>query len=186
MPKIFGTSLDKYNKSCSAPHQKSRKIEFAFFRFIYDFLENLQDSAIWIYYWRCSFAPRILQRTKTSQLCPWFTRKTLGRSGASNWVPSPSRRRGSPDSAGSGGAFGRGGGGTRPQAHLGRRVDQSLGGDDSGGGARRRPAMTVAAARGNGEEGARLGNAPPGAVLRILRKVLTRAVAKRASKAAAC
>jgi hypothetical protein len=46
MPKIFGTSLDKYNKSSSAPHQESRKIEVEFFRFFYDFQENLQDSAI--------------------------------------------------------------------------------------------------------------------------------------------
>jgi hypothetical protein len=30
MPKIFGNSLGEYNKSCSAPHQESRKIEFAF------------------------------------------------------------------------------------------------------------------------------------------------------------
>jgi hypothetical protein len=31
MPKIFANNLDKYNKSCSAPHQESSKIEFAVF-----------------------------------------------------------------------------------------------------------------------------------------------------------
>jgi hypothetical protein len=56
MPKLFGTSLDKYNKSCRAPHQESSKIEFAFFQIFYDFLEILQDSTIWIHYWRCTFA----------------------------------------------------------------------------------------------------------------------------------
>jgi hypothetical protein len=45
MPKILWNSLGEYNKSCSAPHQKSRKIEFAFFRIFYDFLEILQTSA---------------------------------------------------------------------------------------------------------------------------------------------
>jgi hypothetical protein len=43
-------SLGEYNKSCSAPHQESSKIEFAIFRMFYDFLENLQDQAIWVYY----------------------------------------------------------------------------------------------------------------------------------------
>jgi hypothetical protein len=33
MPKISGTSLDKFNKNCSTLHQESRKIEFAFFDF---------------------------------------------------------------------------------------------------------------------------------------------------------
>jgi hypothetical protein len=46
MPKTLENYLDKYNKSCSALHQESTKIEFAFFLFFYNFLENLQDSAI--------------------------------------------------------------------------------------------------------------------------------------------
>jgi hypothetical protein len=61
-----------------------------------------------------------------------------------------------------------------------------LGSGGSGEGAQRRPAVTAAATRGDGEEGAWLGNARPGAVLRVLGKVLTRVVAKRVSKAAAC
>jgi hypothetical protein len=46
MLKIFGNSLDKYYKSCSAPHEKSNKIEFVVFQILYDFIEILQDSAI--------------------------------------------------------------------------------------------------------------------------------------------
>jgi hypothetical protein len=46
--------------------------------------------------------------------------------------------------------------------------------------------VATAAARGDGEEDSQLGNARAGAVLRVLGKVLTRAVAKRASKAVAC
>jgi hypothetical protein len=37
---------------------------------------------------------------------------------ACNWVPRPIGWRGSPDFAGSGGAFGWGGGGARPRAHY--------------------------------------------------------------------
>jgi hypothetical protein len=39
MPKILENILGEYNKSCSAPHQESSKIEFAIFRIFYDFLE---------------------------------------------------------------------------------------------------------------------------------------------------
>jgi hypothetical protein len=49
MPKILGTSLGEYNKSCSAPHQESSKIEFAIVRIVYKFLENLQVLEICIY-----------------------------------------------------------------------------------------------------------------------------------------
>jgi hypothetical protein len=34
MPKISRNILGEYNKSCSAPHQESRKIEFAIFRIL--------------------------------------------------------------------------------------------------------------------------------------------------------
>jgi hypothetical protein len=50
MPKILGNSLDKFNDSCSTHHQESSKIEFAFFRIIYDLLEILQESAKVFYY----------------------------------------------------------------------------------------------------------------------------------------
>jgi hypothetical protein len=75
MPKLSRNSLCEYNKSCSAQLKESSKIELAFFRIFYDFLEILQVSVICIHYWRCCFASRTLQRTKTSQLCPWFTKK---------------------------------------------------------------------------------------------------------------
>jgi hypothetical protein len=41
MQKLSGNSLDKFNKSCRALHEKCNKIEFAFFRFFYDFLGTL-------------------------------------------------------------------------------------------------------------------------------------------------
>jgi hypothetical protein len=50
MPKIPENSIDKFNKSCSTLHREPSKIEFAFFRFFYDFLEILQDSANVLYY----------------------------------------------------------------------------------------------------------------------------------------
>jgi hypothetical protein len=84
MPKLSGNSLDKFNKSCIALHQTSRKVDFAFFRFFYDFLETLQESAIWLYYWRCTFTLGTLQRTKASHSCPWFTEKPSERFGACN------------------------------------------------------------------------------------------------------
>jgi hypothetical protein len=66
--------------------------------------------------------------------------------GASNWVPKPTWRRGLPDFAGSGGAFGWGGGGARPRAHLGPGGGRSWGGGVAGEGARRRPAVAAAVA----------------------------------------
>jgi hypothetical protein len=79
--------------------------------------------------------------------------------GASNWVPRPTWQCGSPDFVGSWGAFGRGGGGARPRAHLGPGGGRSWGGGVADEGARRRAAVTAAAAWGDGEEGAGLGNA---------------------------
>jgi hypothetical protein len=106
--------------------------------------------------------------------------------GACNWVPRPKGRHGSPDFADSGGAFGWGGGGARPRAHLGHCGGRSWGGGVAGEGARQGPAVPAAADCGSGERGATPGNAWHGAVLPIPREVLMRAVAKRASMAAAC
>jgi hypothetical protein len=50
MLKISRNSLGEYNKSCSTPHQESRKIEFVIFRIFYDFLEILQVLANVLYY----------------------------------------------------------------------------------------------------------------------------------------
>jgi hypothetical protein len=60
----------EYNKSCSIFHNESNKISFAFFWIFYDFLCILQNSAKRIYYWRCIFATRPLERFRTAQLGP--------------------------------------------------------------------------------------------------------------------
>jgi hypothetical protein len=76
MLKISRNTLGEYNRSCSCPHQEPREIGFAFFCFSYDFLENLQDSANWVYYWSYSFSIRPLELSAGSQPCPYFTVKT--------------------------------------------------------------------------------------------------------------
>jgi hypothetical protein len=45
MQKPLGTSSGKNIKSCRIFHNESNKIGFAFFRFFYDFLRNLQEPA---------------------------------------------------------------------------------------------------------------------------------------------
>jgi hypothetical protein len=59
---VSGTSLGKNNKSCRIFQNESNKIEFAFFLFFYDFLRNLQVSAIHKYYFNYQFAVRPLKR----------------------------------------------------------------------------------------------------------------------------
>jgi hypothetical protein len=44
MQKLSGTSSGKNNKSCRIFYNESKKIEFAFFWFFYDFLHILQDQ----------------------------------------------------------------------------------------------------------------------------------------------
>jgi hypothetical protein len=78
MLKISRNRLGEYNKSCSTTHQESRKIGFAFFWFSYDFLENLQDSAIWMYYWRCIFTQGPLEFFRVSQNYPSFALRPSG------------------------------------------------------------------------------------------------------------
>jgi hypothetical protein len=120
----------EYNKSCSIFHNESNKIYFAFFWIFYNFLYILQISANWIYYWRCNFATRPLERFRTTQLGP----STHGTAGSPEiWRL---RRRSWP---------GKGSGG--PQAHLGRVGARRLGGEGTNGGVRRWLAATAAAAR---------------------------------------
>jgi hypothetical protein len=45
MQQLSGKSIEKFYKRCSVFHQESTKIEFAFIRMFYDFLEILQESA---------------------------------------------------------------------------------------------------------------------------------------------
>jgi hypothetical protein len=146
MLKISGNNLDKFNKSCSALHQKYKKIDFAFFLFFYDFLEILQESAIWLNYWRCTFTPGSLQRTKASRPCPWFTEKPSERFGSLQCGPWPWGRCGSAKSGEAGGASGRVGAQGGGHSHLGLTCTRSLGGRTPDGGARQWPAVTTAVA----------------------------------------
>jgi hypothetical protein len=45
MQKLTGISSGKNNKSCRIFHIESNKIGFEFFRFFYNFLRNLQETA---------------------------------------------------------------------------------------------------------------------------------------------
>jgi hypothetical protein len=116
--KISRNGLGEYNKSCSSPHQESRKIKFAFVWFSYDFLENLQDSAIWIYYWRCAYAPRPLELSeshnsvRSSHPGPWKEKEPY------NWVLAAGHRRSGLDSDEAALGLGRGTAGRRFRAHL--------------------------------------------------------------------
>jgi hypothetical protein len=151
MPKISGNSLYKFNKSCNALHQESNKIEFAIFWFFDDFLEILQESAKSFYYWRCTFTPGTLQRTKALQPCPWFTEKPSERGGGLQCGPWPWGRRGSANSGEAGGAPGRAGVRGRGHAHLGLVGARSLGGKAPDGGAWRWLAVTAVVGSGFGE-----------------------------------
>jgi hypothetical protein len=77
MQKLSLTSLGKNNKSCSIFHNEPNKIWFAFFWILYDFLQNLQDSAKQQYYLRFTFAPGSLELFSHSHRCPRFTLRTL-------------------------------------------------------------------------------------------------------------
>jgi hypothetical protein len=69
----------KNNKSCRIFHNRSNKIEFAFFWNYHDFIRNLQESAKHLHYLRFTFAPGSLGLFDTSQICPWFTKNSLER-----------------------------------------------------------------------------------------------------------
>jgi hypothetical protein len=71
-------------------------------------------------------------------------------SGPRNWVPRPWEAAAPAEIRLAGRAPGRGGGGARSQAHLGRGEDRGSSGDSSGGGARRRSAVAPAASCGSG------------------------------------
>jgi hypothetical protein len=76
MQKLSGTSLGKNKKSCRIFHNKSNKIEFAFFWFFYDFLRILQESAKWLYYLRFTSAAGSLESFRFLQICLYFADKT--------------------------------------------------------------------------------------------------------------
>jgi hypothetical protein len=86
MHNLWGTSLDKYNKSYSSIHLESNKIGFAFFRMLYDFLCILEDSAKWLYYLGCRFArksPEVLRSYDSAIGLRFGPQKDLG---LRNWT----------------------------------------------------------------------------------------------------
>jgi hypothetical protein len=122
MPKISGNSLDKFNRSCSTLHQESNKIEFAIFRFFYDFLEVLQESANVLYYWRQGFALRPLEWFNLSQPYPRFTNNPLERKRTLQLGPWHGEAATPAGFRRAAGAPGQGGSGAWPHAHLRPRV----------------------------------------------------------------
>jgi hypothetical protein len=148
MPKIPGNGVVKFNKSCSALHEESNKIEFAFFRCFYDFLEILQESEIWLNYWRCTFQPRPLEVFKVSHKHPSRAPRPSGKTQSSHICPYAAgwaRRRRWP--AGPGHQAAR----DPLGAHLGSIGGVGRRGPGSSEDARRR--STVAAATGCGSGG---------------------------------
>jgi hypothetical protein len=79
MHKLSLNNLDKYNKSCITFHLESKKIGFAFFWFLYDFVWNLQVSAKVKHYLRTHFAQRSLEVFDSLQKCPWFALRSSER-----------------------------------------------------------------------------------------------------------
>jgi hypothetical protein len=108
---------------------------------------------------------KVPELSSTSQICPWFTKITLERSGSPQLGPWGQPRRSSPESGEAGGAPGRKGGGEGSRAHpssillVGREVWWS------GGGAWRHPASVAAAVGNSGEARAELGNTWRGKLL---------------------
>jgi hypothetical protein len=70
MQKLSGISSGPNNKSCSIIHHESNKTGFAFFRFLYDFLRNLQVLGNPFYYWSSPFAVGTLERMLALQCGP--------------------------------------------------------------------------------------------------------------------
>jgi hypothetical protein len=87
MPKISRNSLGEYNKSCSTPQLEPSKIEFAIFRILYNFLENLQESAKWLYYWSFTFPHGPPEHFNDSHKYPSLALRPLGKSQSSHPYP---------------------------------------------------------------------------------------------------
>jgi hypothetical protein len=71
MQTLTGISSGKNNKSCRIIHNRSNQIGFAFFRFVCNFLRNLQGTGNSLYYWSYPFAGRPSKRSLVSQCGPW-------------------------------------------------------------------------------------------------------------------
>jgi hypothetical protein len=137
MQHLSGTSSGKNNKSCGIFHHESKKIEFAFFCFLYSFLRILQDSAKQQYYLRFTFAPGSLERFGILQICLWFPKNTLETLDSLQCRPWHRGWCGRPEFRRAGGALGRGRGEEELGAHLGPRCVLLRDGEADGEGARR-------------------------------------------------
>jgi hypothetical protein len=74
MQNLSGICSGKNNRSCRIIHKESNKIGFAFFRFFYDFIRNLQDTAKALLLFGLPIAGRPSKRTSVSQCGPWAGR----------------------------------------------------------------------------------------------------------------
>jgi hypothetical protein len=144
MPKIFGNSLGNYNKSYCTFHQESNKIGFAFFWIFYDFLQNLQVSAINQTLFKMQVSTKPLKVLDSLRVGPWFADRPLEKTGDSQLGPqAPAgggptkfRRTGSRDRSGAGGGWSAG--------SLGSISTGGWGGSGAGGVVRRRRPLSAA------------------------------------------
>jgi hypothetical protein len=83
MQKLSGTSSGKNNKSCRIIHHEPKKICFAFFRFFYDFLRNLQETGKSLLLFELPFCREALGKNLSLAMRP------LGRPGQFRWGSSP-------------------------------------------------------------------------------------------------
>jgi hypothetical protein len=144
MQKLSGNSSSKNNKCCSVFHHESYKIGFAFFWIFYDFLWILQESTKWLYYLRCGFADRPLEKLWFSQIYPRFAFKTLERLQTLQCHPSGRWRRGRRNSGEAGGLGQAGAGAEWSWGSLGPVWGFGWSGSAAGDGVkRRRPAAAA-------------------------------------------
>jgi hypothetical protein len=129
MQKLTGISSGQNNKSCRIIHHEPNKIGFAFFRFFYDFIRNLQESGNHFYYWSSPFAAGTLERNFSLQCGPWRP----GSGGPAKFWPTAGRGR---PGMGGGGSLG-------PRGPI---PGLSCGGERDVEGRCRRPGTVAAAA----------------------------------------
>jgi hypothetical protein len=82
MQKLSGISSGQNNKSCRIFHHEPNKISFAFFRFFYDFIRNLQETGKSLLLFELPFCREALGKKL------FFAMSPLGRpSGAAGAIP---------------------------------------------------------------------------------------------------
>jgi hypothetical protein len=95
-------------KSCRVLHQKSNKIGFAFFWFLYNFLGILEDPANSSTLFKKQVTRRSRETLISLQISPCFALRPLERKVSSQLGPSAGWRRGWPESGELAAAHGRG------------------------------------------------------------------------------